>query len=370
MRIGLLSPPWLPVPPPRYGGTEAIIDRLARGLSSVGHDVVLFATGDSTCPVPRQWVYEEAQRHRLGQVMTELRHVVRGYATLQDCEIVHDHTIAGPLYAIRYPDLPVVMTAHGPFDDEFQDVYDAIGERVPLIAISRHQASTARRPPAAVIYHGIDVDECAGGTGQGGYYAWIGRMAPYKGAREAALIARGAGVRLLLAAKMDEPAELEYFHGEVEPLIGDDVECVGEVGDAERTQLLGGAIGLINPISWDEPFGLVMAEAMSCGTPVLAFAHGSAPELVGEGVGGLLCRDIEEAVRRLPELSSIDRTAVRDRAITLFSTERMVSQHVELYEAVIADRRRRPADRRLRPAPSASIVLDAPAESAEPDPVR
>ena len=143
MRIGLVAPPWLPVPPPKYGGTEAVVDRLARGFVARGHEVVLFGTGDSTCPVPTAWVYENARRSELGQVVVELRHVIAAYDTLIDFDIVHDHTVVGPMYADRFPGLITVSTAHGPFRGDLEDVYRAISPKVPIIAISHHQASTA-----------------------------------------------------------------------------------------------------------------------------------------------------------------------------------------------------------------------------------
>jgi glycosyltransferase involved in cell wall biosynthesis len=368
MRIGLIAPPWLPVPPPKYGGTEAIVDRLARGLLQRGHDVVLFTTGDSTCPVPKRWVYEEAQRDQLGQVVVELRHLVRAYDALRDFDIVHDHTVAGPIYAMRYPELPVVMTAHGPFDGGLEDIYAAVADRVPLIAISHHQASTAHTQARAVIHHGIDPEEFPVGTGQGGYYCYMGRMAPYKGAREAALIAREAGVRLLLAAKMDEPAEHEFFHDEVEPLLGDGIDYLGEIGDQERLDLLGGAIALLNPISWAEPFGLVMVEAFACGTPVLAFPNGAVPEIVDDGVTGVLCQDVAEAARRLPEVARLDRRACRAKAETYFCTARMVDEHITLYADVIANSvslLRRP---RLLQLPAEAPGADV--SELRPDPAR
>jgi len=362
MRVGLIAPPWLPVPPPKYGGTEAIIDRLARGLVRRGHEVVLFTTGDSTCPVPKLWVYEEAQRDHLGQVVVELRHLVRAYDALRDCDIIHDHTVAGPVYAMRYPELPVVMTAHGPFGGGLEDIYSAVADRVPLIAISHHQASTAHMQARAVIHHGIDPEAFPVGTGAGGYYCYMGRMAPYKGAREAVLIAREAGVRLLVAAKMDEPAEHDYYRDEVQPLLGDGIDFLGEIGGQERLDLLGNAIALLNPISWDEPFGLVMVEALASGTPVLAFPNGAAPEIVDDGSTGLLCEDVAEAVRRLPELSALSRGDCRARAETYFSTARMVDEHLTFYAEVMANsvsRLRRP--RRL-PPPAAEAAVDVSAQ--------
>lgn len=340
MRIGLIAPPWLPVPPPKYGGTEAVVDRLARGLVERGHEVVLFCTGDSTCPVPKAWVYEEAQRAQLGQVVAELRHVIAAYDALLDCDIVHDHSVVGPMYAARFPDLAVVTTAHGPLTGDLGDVYRAISPAVPIIAISHHQASTAGLVPiAAVIHHGIEPAAFPVGNGDGGYYGWLGRMASYKGAREAALIAREAGVALRLAGKMQHADEVDYFHDEVEPLLGGDIEYIGEIGPEQRSAFLGGAIALLNPITWAEPFGLTMVEALACGTPVVSFPCGSAPEIVEDGVTGLLCRDIDEMVARLPEAAHLDRAACRKVVEGHFSADRMVDEHVVLYEELVSLRR-------------------------------
>jgi len=340
MRVGLIAPPWLPVPPPKYGGTEAVIDNLARGLSDRGHDVVLFCTGDSTCPVPRRWVFEHAERDNLGQVVSEVRHVIAAYDAVADCDVVHDHSIVGPLYAQRFPWLPLVTTAHGPFSSGLDDFYRAIAARTPIIAISRHQASTAGATPvAAVIHHGVEPDMFPFGAGDGGYYCWLGRMTPYKGARIAALVARRAGVRLVMAAKMQHGDEVAYFHEAVEPLLGGDVEYVGEVTARERNRLLAGAIALINPITWDEPFGLVMIEAFACGTPVVAFARGAAPEIVDDGVTGLLCRDADEMTARLPDVARIDRAACRKIVEAHFSTGRMVAEHLDLYAQLVRDGR-------------------------------
>jgi glycosyltransferase involved in cell wall biosynthesis len=346
MRIGLIAPPWLPVPPPLYGGTEAVVDSLARGLVERGHDVLLFCTGDSTCPVPKAWVYDRAQRSSLGQVVIELRHVIAAYDTLIDRDIVHDHSVVGPMYADRFPQLLTVTTAHGPFSGGLKDVYRAIGPGVPIIAISYHQASTAEEVPIRVeevIHHGIDMAAFPVGSGDGGYYCWLGRMASYKGAREAVEIARRAGVPLQLAGKVEHEEEAEYFHERVEPLLGGDIEYLGEIGTDERAAFLGGAIALLNPITWSEPFGLSMVEALACGTPVVAFPRGAAPEIVDDGVTGFLCRDVEQMVDRLPLASSLDRSACRRAVEERFSNDRMVDDHVALYERLINARREGPS---------------------------
>lgn len=348
MRIGIVAPPWLPVPPPRYGGTEAIVDQLARGLHAAGHEVLLWTTGDSTCPVPRGCVLERAETERMGFDAIELHHLVRGYEALVGwgAEVVHDHTLIGPVYACRFPDLPVVTTNHGPFDEHLADLYRAVGDDVPVIAISHDQAARAPGVPiAAVIHHGIDLDRFpvgdGGGDERGPYFVFLGRMAPEKGARRAALAARRAGVRLIIAAKMRERWEHEFYEQQVRPLLDDDITFVGEVGGQDKLRLLQGATALVNPIRWPEPFGLVMIEALACGTPVLAFPEGSAPELVDHGVTGFLCQDLDDLVARLADAHRLDRADCRAAAVRRFSTARMVDDHLALYQRVLARRRGR-----------------------------
>ena len=242
MRIAIIAPPWVPVPPPAYGGTELVLDLLARGLRETGQDVVLFTTADSTCPVPREFIHEHTLGTTAGSV-GELRHVLHAYETAAfGFDIVHDHTLAGPIYSARFPDLRVVTTNHGPFDEDLRDIYRAMTPRVRLIAISYAQAASANGIPIArVIHHGIDVQAMPFGRGDGDYLLFLGRMSPEKGAHRAARIARAAGVPLRIAAKMREPAERAYFEEHVRPLLGDAVEYVGEVGADDKKHLLAGA---------------------------------------------------------------------------------------------------------------------------------
>ena len=337
MRIMLIAPPWLPVPPRAYGGTEAVIDELARGLAAVGHDVLLCATADSTCPVPRRALYECSQGTQAAAVV-ELRHVVHAYEAAGDVDVVHDHTLLGPPYALaRFPDLPVVTTNHGPFDASVCPTYAAIAERVPIIAISAAQARTAPGIPIAqVIHHGVDPCRFPFGARAGDYALFLGRMNPAKGAHRAARIARAAGTRLVIAAKMHVPGERRYFEERVRPLLDEDVVYVGEVGGQEKLELLAGARALVNPIAWPEPFGLVMIEALACGTPVLAFPNGAAPEIVRHGVTGFLCADEADMAARLRGVDELDRRACRASVEASFTAERMVAAHLELYDAVLA----------------------------------
>ena len=340
MRVGLIAPPWLSVPPKGYGGTEHVVDRLARGLEAAGHDVLLAAAAGSTCPVP---MVEGLPPAAVGgspgdQVMSELRHVIRAYDAMQRVDIIHDHTVAGPLTAPRPLRVPVVTTNHGTFVCALRDVYRRVAPEIPVIAISRHQASLAGDIPVRrVIHHGIDTDAIPVGDGRGGYAAFLGRMSPDKGAREAVLLARKAGVPLRLAAKMKEDGERQYFDECVEPLLGPDAEYVGELDTAEKYELLGGAMALLNPIQWDEPFGLVMIEALACGTPVVATTAGSAPELVDDGVTGYTRGDLADLPDALLAAPALSRHVCREVAATKFSVKAMTDAHVNLYAEVAAE---------------------------------
>jgi glycosyltransferase involved in cell wall biosynthesis len=342
MRIGLVAPPWLPVPPHGYGGTEQVVDGLARGLQEAGHDVLLAAAAGSTCPVPL--VPGLAPPASAGGpcelVVAELSHVLRAYDAMADVEVVHDHTVVGPVAAPRPLRVPVVTTNHGTFRCGLRDLYRRIGHEVPIVAISRHQASLAAEIPIRrVIHHGMDTECIPVGDGRGGYVAFLGRMSPDKGAREAVLIARAAGLPIRLAAKMREEGEREYFEHRVAPLLGSDAEYVGELSAADKYALLGGAMALLNPIQWPEPFGLVMTEALACGTPVVTTTAGAAPEIVDDGVTGYTRRDVEELPAALLAAAGLSRAACRDAAATRFSVPAMVEAHLKLYAEVVAEPR-------------------------------
>jgi glycosyltransferase involved in cell wall biosynthesis len=340
MRIGLLAPAWLPVPPPAYGGTEAVVDTLARGLRDAGHDVLLWTVGESTCAVPRGGVFATAQTADMGNAVLEVRHVLAGYRAFAEwgADVVHDHTVVGPLLP-RRDALRVVTTNHGPFDAAAVDRYRACDRSVAIVAISADQASHAGGVPiAAVIHHGVDLDRYpvgdGGGDDDGEYLVFVGRMAEEKGAARAAEIARRAGMRLRIAAKMHSSAEREYFERKVVPLLDERITYVGEVGHADKVRLLGRARALLNPISWPEPFGLAMVEALACGTPVVATDSGSVGEIVDDGVTGYVGAGADELCEQLGALDAIDRCACRHAVEQRFDAARMVCEHLALYERV------------------------------------
>lgn len=334
MRIGLIAGPWFPIPPPTYGGTERVVDGLARGFEDAGHEVVLAAPLDSTCPVPLAPGMRESDSEALGTPVSELSQVIRAYDALGEVDIIHDHTVTGPLYTGRPAAIPVVTTIHGLLDPAAIDVYRRMSINTSIIAISRDQVSRAGLPVDRIIHHGIDVSSVRTGSGQGGYACFVGRMCPDKGVLEAIHVAREAGMPLRVAAKVREEAEVRYFHEVIEPLLGSNEEFLGEVNDADKQRLMGEAVALLNPLQWHEPFGLVMIEALATGTPVVGTPIGSAPEIVEHGRTGFLA-PTDRLAELLPQAAELDRALCRSRTLQFFSTERMVADHLELFGALL-----------------------------------
>jgi glycosyltransferase involved in cell wall biosynthesis len=344
MRIGIVAPPWLPVPPPAYGGTESIVDLLARSWKAAGHEVVLCATGDSTCDVDRRFLHERALAESMGAILPEFNHVLFAYDALGDCDIIHDHTLLGPVVAPSSRvspnghDVPIVSTCHGPFDEDLLPIFRAIGRRASIIAISADQATRAAGVPIRrVIHHGIDPAEYPVGTGTGDFLLFLGRMSPTKGVHRAIDLARRTGSKLLIAAKCREPLERQYFEEVVHPKLGGDVEYLGEVSGVDKLELLGEAQALLNPIQWPEPFGLVMIEAMACGTPVIASDCGAAPEIVDQGTTGFIGADDDELVASIARVDQLDRSACRAAVEGYFSATRMAAEYVEVFDSILRE---------------------------------
>src|SRR5918912_3593943 len=337
MRIGLIAAPWIPVPPPNYGGTELIVDHIARGLTARGHEVRLFTVPESTCPVAREWVLPEAAVP-MGFTVQEAQHVLAAYRAFDDVDVIHDHTVLGPALAAghKHPDIPVVFTNHNLVTAQTRPLLHAAAAVGSLVAISHDQYS--RDPDieiSAVIHHGIDVDRYPFGPGGGGYAMFLGRMNPDKGPERAIRIARAAGMPLRMVVKMWEPGEQTFFREVVEPMLGPDIELHLNSTHDENVEMLRHAEALVNPISWHEPFGLVMPEAMSCGTPVLAFARGAAPEIIQHGVTGWLGADEADLAKALIRAREFDRATCRASVEQRFTLDRMARDHERLYRRLI-----------------------------------
>ncbi|HZS38822.1 MAG TPA: glycosyltransferase family 4 protein [Polyangia bacterium] len=333
MRIALISTPFVRVPPPSYGGTELIVAELAAGLTAAGHRVTLFATGDSRAAGDVRACYATAQWPP--DPYPELDHV--GFAVeqiLADAEgfdVVHAHVPSALPFAPLL-DVPMAYTVHHERDPRLASLYRR--SRAQLIAISARQRDLAPElGDALVIHHGLSPDRYPLGDGAGGYVAYLGRFAREKGVHFAVDAARAARVPIRLAGRPHCHDE-RYFADELASRLAlPGVRAVGEVGGAPKTRFLGGARALLFPICWEEPFGLVMIEAMLCGTPVLAFDRGSVREVIDEGVTGFVCRDVDGLAARLRQFAAggFDRRRCAARARERWSASRMVAEHLALY---------------------------------------
>ena len=334
MRIAQIAPLYERVPPRLYGGTERIVSYVTEGLVRRGHEVVLFASGDSKTSAtlvpgsPRALRLDQKIRDPLAYHLVQLRHVVE---RAPDFDIIHNHMdyLAFPLIATC--PTPVVTTLHGRLDlPDLPAVFAAYGD-ARVISISDAQ----RRPLPhadwiATVPHGLPTDLYSVGRGKGGYLAFLGRISPEKRVDAAIAVARAAGIPLRIAAKVDK-VDLEYFEREIRPLFGPGVEFLGEIGGVAKAKFLGEARALLFPIDWPEPFGLVMIEALACGTPVIARRRGSVPEVLEDGLTGFVCDDEEAMVAAVHRIHTIDRAACRRAFERRFTDEIMVDRYEQTY---------------------------------------
>lgn len=333
MRIAVIAPPSVPVPPRFYGGTEVVVDMLCRGYAAAGHEVVLYASGDSTCPVEVRATFPTARGDAIGHTEPELRHVLTAYDDAPEFDIVHDHTLLGPIYAGRLPSTTVVNTIHLALERDVLTIYEHMPDNVHLVAISEAQRRPVPHLPiTTVVYHGIEATDFPVGPGDGDFCLFLGRMTADKGVLWAISAARKAGVPLLLAGKMRSPDEIAFFEEKVAPLLSDDVRYLGEIPHAEKVDLLGRARALLFPTLWNEPFGMVTLEAFACGTPVISTLHGAVPEVVEDGVTGFLCPDEPTFAEAISRIDAIDRRACRAAVEGYFSADRMVTNYLSLFE--------------------------------------
>ena len=339
MRVALIAPPWFPVPPPKYGGTEAVVGLLADGLVTRGVDVTLFASGDSRTKARLEFVHATARSVDIGQMAAELEHVLACLGNADDFDLVHDHSGLLALTVAASVRKPFVHTAHGPMLGRSGVLYSAalrFNPAASLISLTNAQRRGAPHLPwIANCPNAIEVDRFPFRAGHDGYLAFLGRMSPEKGAGDACAIARAAGVELRIAAKCREPAERAYFDAHVAPHLGHGVEYVGELGHEDKAVLLRDARALLAPIDWEEPFGLVFAEAAACGTPVLATRRGSVPEVVVDGVTGVVRDTVAELVEAVELVDALDPHAIRRHAEASFAPSSMVDAYLSAYSLVL-----------------------------------
>jgi glycosyltransferase involved in cell wall biosynthesis len=348
MRIAQVSPLIESVPPRRYGGTERVVSWLTEELVRMGHDVVLFASADSRTsaelvpcapralrcevrgtPDPTAWHTAMAERVAYRASEFDLIHY--------HCDLVH-FPIA------RRISTPSLTTLHGRLDLPGLDVFFDEYADQPLVSISGAQREPLPRARwVGTVHHGLPSATHQLGSGQGGYFAFLGRISPEKGVEAAIAIATSLGVPLKIAAKLDE-RDRAYFERDVRALFEHPlVEMIGEIGETEKSAFLGDARALLFPIDWPEPFGLVMIEAMACGTPVIAFRRGSVPEIVEDGVTGFVVEDVEGAIGAASRAGALSRARIRREAERRFSARAMAESYLDLYSRLVLNARERAA---------------------------
>jgi glycosyltransferase involved in cell wall biosynthesis len=340
LRIAILAPVWFPVPPPRYGGIESIVSLLADGLVDAGHDVTLFASGDSHTKAALAFTYAEAPSSQIGIAQLEVRHALGCYERADEFDIINDHS--GPPAAVIGGAVatPVLHTVHGPLSGEPGALYASIARVAPhvgLISISKNQRSTRPELPwAATIPNAIDLSRYPLDPRTGDYLVYLGRMSPEKGADRAVEVARAAKVPLKLAGKRREPSELAFFARHVEPYLGDGIEYVGEVSHEEKVRLLQNARATLFPIQWEEPFGLVMIESLACGTPVIATRRGAVPEVLEHDKTGVIVDQPAQMLDALTQTDALDPHELRRAVEQRFSVARMIADYETAFAAAIA----------------------------------
>ena len=339
MKIAVLSPVWFPVPPSGYGGIEWIVSLLADGLADAGHEVTLFASGDSHTRAELSYTFRRAPSERIGQTFWELQHALGCFKRDGEFDVVHDHTGLMGLALGSLLRTPLVHTVHGPLTGPPGELYEQIVRMAPrahLISLSLNQRRPKPQLPwLANVPNALDLSFYPYAPMGGDYLLFLGRMSPDKGAHRAVAVALETGLPLKIAGKCAEPAEQEYFDAMVRPHLGDGREYVGEVSHGEKVELLRAARATLFPIEWEEPFGLVMIESMACGTPVIATRWGAVPEVVEHGKTGIVVDHWDHMSSALEAASKLDPAEMRSAVEERFTPERMVADYVAAYESVL-----------------------------------
>ena len=333
MRVALVAPPFITVPPQKYGGTELFVADLATGLQQEGIDVTVYTNGESTIDCPIRWLYERAEWPIVEEVEASVKGLNHAAWAMKEAasssDLIHLNN-APALTVSRFVDSPLVFTLHHAHEPALAEFYEFF-PHVSFVTISRFQKRRLSMPRMRAIHHGIDLSRYSLREKKQPYLTFLGRLAPPKGTHLAIEIAKRAGIPLKIAGEI-QPCYEGYWKSVVKPQVdGGFIEYVGEVGPEEKNELLGNSLAMLFPIQWDEPFGLVMIEAMACGTPVLALPGGSVNEVVPEGVGGHVRRTTAELAVCARNLAICPRS-LRAYVEKNFSAERMARDYIQLYE--------------------------------------
>ena len=333
MKIAQIAPPWIAVPPPGYGGIEWVVALLADELAARGHDVTLFASGGSVTKARLESVFDPAPGPtKIGDTYLEVLHAVNAYKRAGEFDVIHDHSGMVGLAIATHADIDVFHTVHGPLVPDALRWYRMISGRVNFVAISDSQMKPGPDLSwAGRVYNGIPVERYPFRKDKEDFLLFVGRVNREKGPEVAVEVAKRAGVRLVMAVAIKETFEQEYWDAHVKPVLTGEEEILGEITVEEKADLMARARAVLFPIQWEEPFGLVMAEANACGTPVLAFPRGAAPEVVADGETGFLCSDVDAMAASVARVDEIDAHACRARVEKLFSAQAMTSGYEEVF---------------------------------------
>jgi len=339
VRIALIASPFISVPPKKYGGTELFIAQLAEGLSRHGVDVVVYANGESKVRTELRWLYAQDDWPIQGELYANLKDLNHTSWSVNDCrndaDVIHLNNAPGLAFA-RMRNARWVYTVHHPHVEALSTFYESFPQ-VEFVSISNFQKKNESLKRNRTIHHGIDFNLYRLQTKKAGYLSFLGRIAPVKGIHNAIEIAKRTGIPLKIAGEV-QPVFREYFDSQVRPhLDGKFIEYIGEADLALKNELLGNSIAMLFPIEWDEPFGLVMVEAMATGTPVIAYPGGSVEEIVQDGVSGFVCSNADDAVARVQQARALEPAAIRAYAQQHFSVERMVQDYLVLYREMAGE---------------------------------
>jgi glycosyltransferase involved in cell wall biosynthesis len=349
VRIAVVVPPWIPVPPDGYGGIEWVASLLVEQLVEHGHDVTLFASGGSRTKAELISVFDVAPTGRMHENIPDAFHAARAVREIvaradtdRAFDVVHDHSACIFLALAPLLPAPMVHTVHGAFTPEMRSLYSAVAGRTTFVCISRAQRDDMPElPVAAVVPNAVDIDGYAFRKEKEDFLFALGRVCRAKGQDTAIAVAKRTGMPLVIAGKVDPGQDTEYFEQAVLPHVdGEHVRFEGEVSDERKRELCARARAMLFPVRWPEPFGLVMIEAMSCGTPVIATPYGAVPEVVTDGVTGFVVGDEDAMVHAVHRIDEIDPAVCRADVEARFSPSAMADAYIRVYENAVASFRR------------------------------
>ena len=340
MRVALIAPPFIPVPPRKYGGTELFVAQLAEGLQKLGIQVVVYTNGESTVATERRWFYEKSQWPIQGEVFANLTDINHSAWAINDaqhsCDLIHVNNVPA-LAMSRLIPTPMVYTIHHVHGDVLSNFYANYPD-IEYVAISDFQRKLEKMPRLRTIHHGLDTNLYQWKDGKREHLSFLGRIAPMKGTHLAVEVAKRSGIPLKIAGEI-QPCFKDYWENQVKPHVdGKFIEYVGEADLPAKNELLRNSVAMLFPIQWNEPFGLVMIEAMACGAPVLAFPGGAVEEVIPAGLGGYICKDVDEMAVRTKDAVSLNPANIRAYVEKNFSTERMAAEYAALFREMVAAR--------------------------------